>query len=53
LPGHAVTCRAPIAQSRLTRAFASPYRRIIAARMSTFVAVHTSPEACTCRPTKS
>ena len=53
LPGQSVTCRAPVAHSRCTRALASPYRFRKAARTSKLVALQTSPEACTCRPTKS
>ena len=53
LPGQDVTGVAPFAQDFCSAGVPAPYRSIIADRMSKFVALHTSPEAWTCSPTKS
>ena len=47
LPGQAVTSRAPVAHAFWIAGVPLPQRRIMAARMSVLVALHTSPEACT------
>jgi hypothetical protein len=53
LPGHSVTGVNPLAHDFWTAGVPAPYRSIIAARMSRLVALHSSPEAWTWRPTKS
>ena len=53
LPGHSVTGVAPLAHDFCNAGVPAPYRSIIAARMSKLVALQSSPEAWTWRPTKS
>jgi hypothetical protein len=53
LPGQDVTGVWPLAHDFCNAGVPAPYRWIIADRMSKFVALHTSPEAWTCSPTKS
>ena|SRR5262245_6536567 len=53
LPGQDVTGVAPFAQDFCSAGVPAPYRAINADLMSKLVALQTSPDACTCSPTKS